>query len=369
MATHDYVLANQSGSSFRSDLNNALSAIVSQNSSATEPATTFAYQYWVDTSTTPELLKQRNSANDAWVTLAEIDGQVLLADGTDAKPGLSFASDTNTGFKRNADDDISLVTAGSKRLTVKSDGDVGIGTDTPENVLHVVGAGKFESTTTAISIDNGTEVIGFIGNDSGNLSINAGGTNDTMQLKVAGNERLFISDGLTTRINGNTNSSNFRVDNAGLVISLPTYNNTNTSTDNQIRTNSSGQFQRISSSRRYKDNITSIDAVGGLDVVTQLVPRQWIDHSSGEQVSGLVAEEVHAAGASLGVVWGPYNPNTPQNDSTPETRDGSTATEGDEVIEAVSDRGLIMHLIQAIKDLKTENDALKTRIETLEAAN
>ena len=369
MATHDYVLANQSGSSFRSDLNNALAAIVSSNSSATEPATPYAYQYWIDTSATPELIKQRNSTNDGWITLAEIDGQVLLADGTDAKPGLSFASDTNTGFKRNADDEISLVTAGSKRLTVKSDGDVGIGTDTPDEELHVLGTSKFEDTGTAINIHNGTEAIGFIGNDSGNLSFNAGGTKNTMQLKVAGNERLLLVSGSTTRINGSTNSSNFRITDAGLVASLPTYNNTSTSTSSQLRIANNGIFQRISSSRRYKDNITSIDAVGGLDVVTQLVPRQWIDHSSGEQVSGLVAEEVYAAGASLGVVWGPYNPNTPQNDSTPETRNGSTAVEGDEVIEAVNDRGLIMHLIQAVKDLKAENDALKARIETLETAN
>ena len=100
MATHDYILANQSGSSFRSDLNNALAAIVSQNSSATEPATTYAYQYWIDTSATPALIKQRNSSNDAWVTLAEVDGQTLIADGSSAKPGIAFASDINTGIRR-----------------------------------------------------------------------------------------------------------------------------------------------------------------------------------------------------------------------------------------------------------------------------
>jgi hypothetical protein len=40
MATHDYVIANASGAAVRADLNNALAAIVSNNSSATEPATT-----------------------------------------------------------------------------------------------------------------------------------------------------------------------------------------------------------------------------------------------------------------------------------------------------------------------------------------
>jgi hypothetical protein len=69
MAQHDYNIANQSGQAFRADLNNALAAIVSGNSGASAPSTTFAYQYWVDTSSSPALVKQRNAANNAWVTL------------------------------------------------------------------------------------------------------------------------------------------------------------------------------------------------------------------------------------------------------------------------------------------------------------
>ena len=42
MAQHDYVIANQGFPAFRSDLNTALSAIVSNNSGATEPSTTYA---------------------------------------------------------------------------------------------------------------------------------------------------------------------------------------------------------------------------------------------------------------------------------------------------------------------------------------
>ena len=43
MATSDYVLANASGAAFRADLNATLQAIVSNNSSATEPNPTFAF--------------------------------------------------------------------------------------------------------------------------------------------------------------------------------------------------------------------------------------------------------------------------------------------------------------------------------------
>ena len=72
MAQHDYNIANQSGAAFRADLNNALSAIVTNNSGAAEPATTFAYQYWTDT--TAGALKIRNAANNGWNTLFNLDG-------------------------------------------------------------------------------------------------------------------------------------------------------------------------------------------------------------------------------------------------------------------------------------------------------
>ncbi len=70
MAQHDYVIANQSGLAFRADLNNGLAAIVSQNSGATEPSTTYAYQWWADTTT--GLLKLRNAANSAWITIGTL---------------------------------------------------------------------------------------------------------------------------------------------------------------------------------------------------------------------------------------------------------------------------------------------------------
>jgi len=67
MSQHDYVLDNASGAAFRSDLNNALLAVASLNSGASEPSTTYAYMFWYDT--TNNVLKQRNAANNAWVTI------------------------------------------------------------------------------------------------------------------------------------------------------------------------------------------------------------------------------------------------------------------------------------------------------------
>ena len=76
MATHDYDLANQSGASFRADLNNALQAILTNNSSASAPSTTAAYMFWADTTT--GTLKIRNSSNNAWVELLQLDGTLTL---------------------------------------------------------------------------------------------------------------------------------------------------------------------------------------------------------------------------------------------------------------------------------------------------
>tara|TARA_R110000772_G_scaffold170373_2_gene282263 strand:- start:2244 stop:3182 length:939 start_codon:yes stop_codon:yes gene_type:complete len=66
MAQEDYIIADQAGVAFRQDLNATLAAIVSNNSGATEPAVMYAYQWWADT--TSGLLKQRNAANNAWVS-------------------------------------------------------------------------------------------------------------------------------------------------------------------------------------------------------------------------------------------------------------------------------------------------------------
>ena len=100
MAQHDYDIGNQSGSAFRSDLNNALAAIVSVNSGSSDPAVMYAYQLYADT--TNNLLKQRNAGNSGWVTIGTLGttnwGLAALASptftGTPSAP--TAAAGTNT---------------------------------------------------------------------------------------------------------------------------------------------------------------------------------------------------------------------------------------------------------------------------------
>ena len=68
MATHDYVIANGDGATVRADINGALAAIVSNNSSGSDPSTVYAYMWYYDTG--DNILKIRNAANNNWINLA-----------------------------------------------------------------------------------------------------------------------------------------------------------------------------------------------------------------------------------------------------------------------------------------------------------
>lgn len=72
MAEHDYVISNGTGAAVRSDINNALAAIASNNSKSSDPSTTFAYQWYVDTG--DNTLYIRNAANNAWVAVSAVGG-------------------------------------------------------------------------------------------------------------------------------------------------------------------------------------------------------------------------------------------------------------------------------------------------------
>jgi hypothetical protein len=75
MAQEDYVIADQTGVSFLGDLNNTLEAIVTNNSGATEPTLMYPYQWWADT--TAGILKQRNSANNAWINRSSLSSSII----------------------------------------------------------------------------------------------------------------------------------------------------------------------------------------------------------------------------------------------------------------------------------------------------
>ncbi len=71
MSQHDFTIANQTASSARSDINDALQALVSNNSGASAPTTTYANMWWYETDT--NLLKIRNEGDSAWINVAYVN--------------------------------------------------------------------------------------------------------------------------------------------------------------------------------------------------------------------------------------------------------------------------------------------------------
>ncbi len=152
MATHDYVIDNGTGAAVRTDINNVLSAIVSNNSSSSEPSTKYAYQWWADTTT--GILKIRNSSNNGWVELLQLDGTLTLEDGSNSTPGLAFRDDLNTGIFSSGADTFDISCGGTTRGSFSSSGLTVTGDVTATTFVGNVDAvdGDFDGTLEADAI-------------------------------------------------------------------------------------------------------------------------------------------------------------------------------------------------------------------------
>ena len=96
MAQHDYNIANQSFPSFRSDLNNALSAIQTCNSGTSRPTGAVAGQIWLDTtSATSPTLKYYDGADD--ISLATLDHSANTVNWLDSTVSITGLTTTATG--------------------------------------------------------------------------------------------------------------------------------------------------------------------------------------------------------------------------------------------------------------------------------
>jgi len=147
MAQHDYIIANQSGAAFRSDLNNGLAAIVSNNSGAAQPSTTYAYQWWADTTT--GLLKIRNAANNAWIEFGSLtDATIALSRlAAGALPTNVTVASANIvdGTIVNADINAAAAIVGTK---------IAEGTTSVRGTLQLTNSTTSTSTTTAATPAN-----------------------------------------------------------------------------------------------------------------------------------------------------------------------------------------------------------------------
>ena len=240
MAQHDYDIANQTGSNFRADLNNALDAIVSNNSGSSEPSTTFAYEWWIDTSA--NVLKLRNSANNAWITL----------------PLSITASNETSG---------ALTVNGNLTTTGILDADGGV---TVDNIT--IDGTEIDLSSGDLTIDSAGDII--LDADGGNVTFKDGGTaigdlvnassDFVIESKVQDKDIIFKGDDGGSTITALT----LDMSEAGAA----TFNDNVTAFSDE----------------RLKDNIETIE--NGLDKVEQL---RGVTYTRDEKESiGVIAQEV-----------------------------------------------------------------------------
>jgi len=259
MAQHDYIIANQSGAAFRSDLNNGLAAIVSNNSGAAQPSTTYAYQWWADTTT--GLLKIRNAANNAWITIGTLadanlgllsrDGGIILNQG--GTSFLEIGTGTNTSQSAYIDlvGDTTYTDYGLRLIRNSS------GANANSELRH-----------------KGTGAFSLITEEAAPIAIL---TNGVERVEFGTTEVVFNDDGADVdfRVEGDTKPNLFKVD-AGadtVIIDGLTHPSADGSADQALVTNGSGVLSFASRSRLVRS--ASVASTSGVSISFTSLPN-WI---------------------------------------------------------------------------------------------
>jgi len=190
MSQHDFNIANQGFPAFRSDLNDALGALASLSSGASEPSTTFANQLWYDTAN--DLLKMRNEADDAWISIAyldqtsnEVEFRTAVVQAIDSA-GLSLKTDDGTARLTIADsgavDVIGTLTAArgvGDTETATLSADKTINFSTYQNFVYTLGANITLSNPTTETVGQSGFIV-FIQDGTGGRTVSLGTDYETV---------------------------------------------------------------------------------------------------------------------------------------------------------------------------------------------
>ena len=134
----NYTIENASGANVRTDLNSVFAAIQSSNSKSSDLASSQCVAGMPFLNTTTNILKIRNSSNNAFTEIGSINsdnlgllpraggtmtGVLKIDDSNSAStPALSFDTDPDTGLFRKAANKIGLSTAGTEQMFFDADG-------------------------------------------------------------------------------------------------------------------------------------------------------------------------------------------------------------------------------------------------------
>jgi len=168
MANTDTVIANANGQTVREDIQTNLQAIKGNNSDSNLPAaganTLINYMTIAQTGTVNQLKVHNGSSFHPLMDISQVSGFAgthLAVPGSSSCPGYRFLNNsgtaTQTGMGLPADDRIGFFHGASEKVSILSNGRVGIGTTAPDTGLHVledVTIQKSTSNDTILNIKN-----------------------------------------------------------------------------------------------------------------------------------------------------------------------------------------------------------------------
>ena len=186
MAEHDFIIDNGTGSAVRTDINNVLQAIASNNSKSGALTTNYAFQWHVDTS--DGNLKIRNAANNVYVTIGPVASTGF---GLAPLAGATFTGDVIHNY--------------TTALQIP------VGTTAQRPGSPSTGDFRFNSTTTSAEIYNGSEFTA-VGGGAGAT----GGGNDEVFFESDTNVTTDYT--ITSGKNAHTVSP---VINSGVTVTVP----------------------------------------------------------------------------------------------------------------------------------------------------
>jgi len=283
---------------------------------------------------------------------------------------VNVSGDNDSGIDLSTNDVVAIKTADSERVRVDASGNVGIGTNSPDTMLHISAASsarlRLQDTTndvkTDILVGDTSSVIGnvsnhnleFMTNDVNRMTIESGG-----DVKI-GSHYEFRSNGdfvlPASGFSGGTNSKQLSAailyssrDSTSASGHIAFYNaNGEVGT---ITTSSSSTNYNTSSDYRLKEAV--VDMTGAIARVKQLAPKRFnfIADPDDTTVDGFLAHEAQTVVPEA--ISGTHN---------------EVDDDGNAVMQGIDQSKLVPLLTGALKEAIAKIEALEARVTALEDA-
>jgi hypothetical protein len=326
MAQHDYDIANQTGASFRSDLNLCLDAIQSTNSGSSQPSSRVAYMLWANT--TASELQLRDGANSTWKGLFTFNGNI--------NRDLGIGTDTPSSYNADAHNLVVYQASGNGGITIHT------GSSANGNIYFADSSSGSANEVGKIRYDHSANQLEFFTNGVERGFFGSNGTLYNMAVNNTFRGQSTAGAGTTYTLYAGFHSATEGVSGTGTQ-AIFIYTNGNIQNAN----NSYGQLSDI----KLKENITDANSQWADIKAIQVKNFNFI--GSADRQIGVIAQQTEAV--SPGLVY----------ETADQDKDGElTGT----TTKAVKYSVLYMKAVKALQEAMDRIETLEAKVAALEAA-